>query len=304
VKVAISGATGVIGTAAVTARVAAGHGVRAMARTPAKAAALEAIGATPVPADLFDHASLLRLFDGCDVVCNFATHIPAGLRATLPGAWRENDRLRTQGVRNVVDAAREAHVRRLVQESVSFLYADGGDAWLTEASPLDINLATEPASVGESHVADYQVGPRQGVVLRFGQIIGEDPLTRWWLRTARSGRPTGLGRPGGWAHVVHTDDLGPAVVAAMAAPSGTYNVGAEPVRRADLVAGFAEAAGRPPGSFMSPRLQRLAGPRLEPLTRSLRVSSDHLTAQSGWTPRRAAFASSWFDMLEEAGACR
>ena len=303
-KVAISGATGVIGTAAVTALAAAGHDVRAMARTPAKAAALEAIGATAVPADLFDQDSLLRLFDGCDAVCNFATHIPAGLRATLPGAWRENDRLRTQGVRNVVDAARKAHVRRLVQESVSFLYADGGDTWLTEASPLDINLATEPASVGESHVADYQVGPRQGVVLRFGQIIGEDPLTRWWLRAARSGRPIGLGRPDGWAHVVHTDDLGPAVVAALAAPSGTYNVGAAPVRRADLVAGFAEAAGRPPGSFMSPRLQRLAGPRLEPLTRSLRVSSDHLTARSGWTPRRAAFASSWFDMLEEARACR
>ena len=297
-KVAVTGATGVIGRSAVRALVAAGHDVVGLARTPEKAFALEASGARPVMADIFDHDGLTRMFDGSDVVCNFATHVPVGLSALWPGAWRENDRLRTEGVRRVVAAARAAGVRRLVQESVSFLYADNGDDWITEDSPLDINRATEPASVGESHVQQYQCGSRYGVVLRLGTIVGDDGLTRWMLRSAAHGRPVGVGSPQSWAHLTHTDDLGPAVVAALSAPSGVYNVGAEPVRRADMVLGYARAAGRDSGEFMGPLLRRLAGSRVEPLTRSLRVSSEHFVAQTGWTPRRAQFDASWFDVLD------
>ena len=197
----------------------------------------------------------------------------------------------------MVDAARDAGVRRVVQESVSFLYADQGDEWVDEDSPVEITRATEPASVGESHVQDYACGSRAGVVLRLGTIIGDDPLTRFQLRSLRHGHPIGLGSPEGWAHVVHTDDLGPAVLAALAAPSGVYNVGAEPVRRFELVAGFAASAGRESIDFMGPLMRRVGGARLEPLARSLRVSSERLTGATGWTPRRAKFDSTWFEAL-------
>ena len=229
------------------------------------------------------------MFDGCDAVCNLATHIPVGLAALRSRAWRENDRLRTEGVRRVVDAAQEARVRRLVQESVSFLYADDGDGWIAEDSPLDINPATEPASVGESHAQGYRSEVRHSVVLRFGTIVGDDDLTRWQLRTARSGLPVGVGTPAGWAHLVHTDDLGSAVAAALCAPSGTYNVGAEPTRREDLVAGLRRggrtpydvhasrpaAAGRLPARAAHPVAARELGTfhgtdRLDPTTGPLR----------------------------------
>lgn len=248
---------------------------------------------------------MVGVFDGCDVVCNLATHIPVGYAAMRPGAWRENDRLRTEGVRAVVAAARDAGVRRMVQESVSFIYADNGDDWINEESTLGITSATEPASVGESHLQDYLCRSRHGVVLRFGTIVGDDGLTRWMLRATQSGRPIGIGDPGNWAHVVHTDDLGTAVVAALSAPSGVFNVGAEPVRRADLVQGFAEAAGQDHGAFLGRITKRVAGSRIEPLTRSLRVSSELFTAQTGWTPRRGSFDASWFDVLaSEARAAR
>ena len=93
-KVAVVGATGVIGTSAVRALVAAGHDVFALARTPDKAESLESRGATAVSADLFDHDSLVALFEGCDAVVNAATRIPVGFRAARSSAWRENDRLR------------------------------------------------------------------------------------------------------------------------------------------------------------------------------------------------------------------
>lgn len=296
-KVAVTGATGVLGTAAVRSLVAAGHEVIGVARTSGKAAAVRRLGATPAQVGLSDHAGMVQLFEGCDAVCSLATHIPVGLAAVRPGAWRENDRLRTEGVRRVVDAALEARVRRFVQESVSFLYADNGDEWITEQSPVAITRATEPASVAESHIQAYQSGPRSGVVLRFGMIVGDDQLTRRFLRSAQHGRAVGFGSPDGWAHLVHTDDIGRAVLAAVTAPSGVYNVGAEPVRRRELVDGVAVAAGRRSASFMRPVARRLAGARFEPLTRSLRVSSEHFTATTGWTPRRAFFDPSWFDVV-------
>lgn len=294
-KVAITGATGVIGRAAVTTLVTAGHEVRALARSEAKAALLDAMGAEPVRTALGDPDGLLRLVDGVDAVCNFATSIPVGFAGALPGAWRSNDRLRTEGSRRIVAAALEAGVRRVVQESVSFLYADRGDAWITEAASLDITRATEPAAVAESHVQEYSCGSRTGVVLRFGLIVGDDPSTHWQLRAARRGSPIGLGRPDGWLHTIHTDDLGPAVLAALSAPTGVYNVGAEPVRRSDYVAAFAEAVGRPEVGFLGPVLRRLAGTRAEPLSRSLRVSAEHFTATTGWAPRRPTFAAAWLD---------
>lgn len=297
VRVAVTGATGVIGSAAVAELVRAGHDVVGLARTPEKAQQLVDAGATAVRTSLLDHLGMVAMLDGADAVCNFASHVPVGLTALRPGAWRLNDRLRTDGVRRVLQAAREAGVRRVIQESVSFLYADEGDNWIDEDAPLDITRATEPASVGESLVQEYRCDSRVGVVLRLGTIVGDDPLTRFQLRLRRQGRPIGLGTPEGWAHVVHTDDLGPAVLAALSAPSGVYNVGADPVRRYQLVAGFSRAAGRESIDFMGPLMRRLGGVRLEPLGRSLRVSSERFAAVTGWTPRRSTFDASWLDAV-------
>jgi nucleoside-diphosphate-sugar epimerase len=296
VRVAVIGATGVIGRSAVPALVSAGHEVVALTRTPEKSRLLEALGATPVVAGLGDHEGLVEMFGAADAACSFATRIPVGFSGLVPGAWRDNDRLRTEGVRRVVAAAREAGVRRIVQESITFLYAGHPDTWLTEASPLEITPATEPATVAEAQVQEYSCDSRAGVVLRFGMIVGDDAMTRWQLRSAARGRPIGLGDPDGWLHPVHTDDLGPAIVAALQAPSGVYNVGAEPVRRADYVQTYADAVGRESVGFMGPLLTRLAGSRAEPLTRSLRVSSDHFTATTGWTAKRPKFDVSWFDV--------
>ena len=298
-RVAVTGATGVIGRNVVPALVAAGHDVVGLARTPEKAALLEQLGATAAQTCLSDHDGLVTMFRGADAVANFATNVPVGLSALLPARWRTNDRLRTEGVRRVVAAARDAGVRRVIQESVSFLYAAQGDDWITEDSPVEITRATEPASVGESHVQAYACGSRTGVVLRFGMIVGDDAMTRFQLRAVAHGRAIGLGAPDGWAHVVHTDDLGPAVAAALVAPSGIYNVGADPVRRAELVGGFSTVAGRETIEFMGPMMLRLAGARLEPLSRSLRVSSDSFTASTGWAPSRRAFDPGWLDVLAD-----
>jgi uncharacterized protein YbjT (DUF2867 family) len=106
--------------------VAAGHEVSGLARTPAKAAQLAALGAQGVHADPFDLRSLGTAFAGHDAVVNLMTHIPPAKEMARPGAWEENDRLRRVAAPLVAEAAAAVGVRRLVQESVTLLYADHG----------------------------------------------------------------------------------------------------------------------------------------------------------------------------------
>ncbi len=303
-RVAVTGATGVLGRPAVPALVAAGHQVVGMARTPAKAELLTSWGAETRSATLFDDRSLVRLFEGCDAVVNLTSALPVGRRARAPWAWRTQDRIRTEGVRHVVSAAREAGVRRLVQDSVSWLYADQGSAWIDESSPVEITRATEPASMGECAVQEFSDCAHTAVVLRFGGVIGDDAATRWSLRSVARGRPIGQGDPDGWTHVVHADDVGPCVAAALDVPGGVYNVGAEPVLRRDLVAGFAAAVGSRRAGFVGPMTRRLGGTRAEPFGRSLRVDSSRFTSMSGWGPRRGRFDPSWLAGLAEPALAR
>jgi nucleoside-diphosphate-sugar epimerase len=296
-KVFVVGATGVMGRSVIRALHSGGHSVYGLARDAAKAEVLAGLDVQPVRGDLFDVRVLAEAFAGCDVVCNVATHAPVGLYVMRPGAWKVNDRIRSEGARIVSSAARMAGASRLIQESVSYLYADGGDEWLSETSPVGVNRATEPVVLAETAAEDFRGPGHESVVLRFGSIVGDDELTRWRLERARSGHPIGIGPPEGWTSVVHVDDIGSSVVAALSAPSGLYNVGAQPVRRFELARSFGEAVGREDTGFMSRLVQRLGGERLEPLCRSQRVSSSKLAQEAAWKPKQPAFGVDWLTEL-------
>jgi nucleoside-diphosphate-sugar epimerase len=293
VKVFVTGATGVMGRSVVRSLLSAGHDVIGLARDAERAAALDSMGVLPVRGTLFDQVRLAEAFEGCDVVCNMATRMPIGWPGLRAGAWRANDRLRSEGSRIVGKAARTAGVCRLIQESVSYLYADAGDNWITESSPISVTAATEPVILAETAAEEFRDAGHESVILRFGSIVGDDRLTRWRLRRAKSGRPIGLGAPEGWTHVVHVDDIGTAVVASLTAPSGIYNVGAEPILRADLVVAYGRAVGASDAAFISRLLQRLGGDRLEPLTRSQRVRSEALATAAAWRPDHPKFGTDW-----------
>jgi len=293
VKVFVTGATGVLGRFAVRALLDDGHQVTGLARGLDKARSLEAVGATSAYVHLFDVAELTEILRGFDAVCNLATHIPVGVAGLRRGSWRVNDRLRTEGSRSVATAAEVAGVRRLVQESVSFLYTDGGEAWITETSPLSVTRALEPAAVAEANAATFASASREAVVLRFGNVVGDEPATRWLVERARAGRPIGFGEADNWAHLVHPEDAGTAVAAALHAPSGVYNVGADPVRRGAMLGVFGEVADRSTVGFLPRLVVKMAGERLEPLTRSHRISSAKLHEVTGWKPAHPVFDPQW-----------
>ena len=273
----------------------AGHTVVGLARSSKAAKVVAARGAEPVMADLFDADALERAMQGCDAVINFATRVPIGFTMLLPGAWRTNDRIRSHGTGIVAKAAREAGVGRLVQQSLSFVYADHGDDWIDEHSAIELTRASEHVVVAEGEIDDFTRSGGVGVSLRFGQIAGPDGTTAWLLRRARAGRPIGIGARDSWTHVVHADDIGTAAVAALTAPAGAYNVGAEPVKRGDMADTFALVGGRKEGRFFSRPMMWLGGQRLEMISRSQRVSSQRFCDRTGWHPQYPKLTPDWFD---------
>src|SRR6185436_1615735 len=132
----ITGSTGVIGRRAVRGVLAAGHRVTGVTRSKSGRERLESLGAGAVEADVFDVPSPRRAFDGADAVVNLLTHVPSADRMADPSAWAENDRVRTKASAAIARAASAAGAGRLVQESIAFVYADGGDAWLDEDAPV------------------------------------------------------------------------------------------------------------------------------------------------------------------------
>ena len=287
-RVFVAGATGVLGTAAVRALVAGGHKVTAIGRTPDKRAALAAFGATPVEADLFDPDSLRRAVAGHDVVVNLATRVPAPSAAMRAKSWRENDRVRSQAARNLAEAAGQEGVSRLIQEAVSYVYEDGGDEWITERQRVRANAFSASSLVATENAMAFADAYRFAVVLRLGLVYGDEPGTRWQLDRVRRGKPAVIGDAQGYMSPITVEDTGAAVVAALAAPSGVYNVSGPPLTRGDWAAelGLAAGIGRP-ARFYPPLATRLVAKRIEPFLRSQRISSDSFHNATGWRAKTA-----------------
>lgn len=291
-KMFVVGATGVVGRRVVAQLVGDGVEVTAVARTPAKADAVRSAGATPVHVSLFVREALAAAVAGHHVVVNLATAVPSGERSADAAAWSENHRIRREGARNLVDAALASGVPRYIQESISLLYADGGDRYLDESAPLDPTGITEPALAAEAEAARFAQHGAVGVALRFGTFYGFDSAhTIETIDAASHGVFAVPGPADAYWPSVTTDDAASAVVAALRAPSGVYNVAEDhPLTRAEHADALAAALG-----IGALRLSAGDGlpADLSMMSRSLRVSSQLLTALTGWHPRFTSARQGW-----------
>lgn len=294
-KVFLAGGTGVVGTRALPALVAAGHEVTAVARGDAKAALVERLGGTPVTADLFDPAAVAAAVVGHEVVVNLATAIPPLSKASLPRAWATNDRIRTEASAHLVAAALAAGASRYVQESICFPYLDAGDAWIDEDAPVDHETAIfRAAGAAEAATARFAAEGGAGVVLRFAQFYAADAgHTVTMSRLARRRLSPFIGEAAAYMSSIHAEDAGSAVVAALAAPSGTYNVADdEPLTRVEADRVVAARLGVKPLRRMPKLLLRL-NPSTKAVARSQRVGHGRLTEATGWTPAHPSIRTSW-----------
>ena len=283
-KIYLTGGTGVLGRRALPALLAAGHDVTAVARSDEKAAAVQSTGATPSRVDLFDAEAVSAVVAGHDAVVHLATNIPTGADVAVKRGWRMNDRLRSEAAANLRAAAVAGGVERFVQESITFPYLPNGDDWIDETHPCDYFWGNETAREAERGCHDFTAGGGVGVVLRFGLFFASDSAhVQTYVGAARKGLWTVTGSDDTHISWVHVDDAAAAVVAALSATAGVYNVAEpEPQDRAAHRRALAEVVGRERLRGIPAPVQQALGAGVETVSRAHRITSEALTDATGW----------------------
>jgi nucleoside-diphosphate-sugar epimerase len=176
--------------------------------------------------DLFDAAAVGAAMRDVDGVLHLATRIRSLDQMSDPDAWRENDRLRADASRILVDAAVAAGAAAFVQPTVTFVYPQ--DSPVSEDTPVgEVLPILRSALAAEDQTERFARAGGRGVILRFGLLDG--PGT-WFDQPM-----------GAFGATLHVSDAGRALLSALSLPSGIYNV----CRDAERVSSerFIQAAG-------------------------------------------------------------
>jgi len=212
-RVFVAGASGAIGRRLCRLLVNEGWSVIGTTRSPEKAPMLLELGVEPVIVDVFDDARLVDVVRNAEpeVVVHQLTDLPPALDPTkMAEALVRNARLRELGTRNLVAAAVAAGAKRMVAQSLAFVYAPGPMPYREDAPLcLDDPLYGETARAVASLEQQVLGAPLTGIVLRYGKLYG--PGTGFDLPA--SGGP------------VHVDDAADAARRALTrGETGAYNI--------------------------------------------------------------------------------
>ncbi|HTF08353.1 MAG TPA: NAD(P)-dependent oxidoreductase [Asanoa sp.] len=167
-RILVAGATGVVGRLLVPLLLESGHQVTGMSRSPGGAERIRRQGASAVQGDVLDRDSLREavLAAAPDAIIHQLTD--------LAGADGEaTNRLRIEGTRNLVDAAKAAGTNRIVIQSVGFGYAPG-EKPADETEVLDVG-AEQPRRALVDGVRAMEAAASEldtAVLLRFGILYG------------------------------------------------------------------------------------------------------------------------------------
>lgn len=216
-RVMVVGAGGAIGTRLVPLLTRRGHEVIGTFRSPGKSEKIRGLGAQPIALDLLDASAVRKaVYDALpDAIIHEATALAnAGFSRSLDKTFAGTNRLRTEGTDNLLVAASEAGVQRLVAQSFApYRYAREGGWIKSEDAQLD---QSPPRSAARTFAAmtylDRAFLDASGVVLRYGSFYGE-PDTMSKAVTNRQYPIIGAGT--GYMPFIHLEDAASATVLAL-----------------------------------------------------------------------------------------
>jgi 2-alkyl-3-oxoalkanoate reductase len=309
-RVFVAGASGAVGRPLVPKLVAAGHEVTGMTRSESKTEDVRRAGARAVVADVFDVDALGAAMEGArpEVIVHELTALPDRIDFRKADTYAATNRVRIEGTRNLIEAARAAGARRLVCQSIAFAYRMDGEGLKTENDPLLSEAAGAFGSgvraLREMEAMVLGADGLDGLVLRYGFFYG--PGTYYAADgtstdDVRRRRMPIVGRGGGVFSFIHVDDAADATVAAVerGAP-GVYNVtDDEPAPMREWVPVFAEAAGAKPPRRVPVWLARfVAGKDVSNFALELRgASNEKAKRELGWKPAHSSWRSGFAESL-------
>jgi len=309
-RVFLAGGTGVIGRRLVPMLLAAGHHVTAMTRTPAKGDALRASGAEAVVADALDAEALRAAVADArpDAVIHQLTSLPQRIDPRrIEHDFALNDRLRTEGTHNLVQAAQAAGAGRILAQSIAFTYAPGPAGTVhDEQDPLLLD-APGPYQRSAKAIVELErtVLGADGVVLRYGYFYGPGSAIS---RRGSMGQDVSrrrlpiVGRGAGVWSFVHVDDAARATVLALThGGAGPYNVvDDEPAAVSEWLPALARALGAPRPLRVPALIARLAAGSygVGVMTRAQGASNALAKRELDWTPAHPSWRQGFRDALD------
>ena len=297
-RVFVAGASGAIGRRLLPQLIAAGHDVTGTTRSEAAAEAIRAAGAQAAICDALDAQALHAAVTGAapEVVVHQLTALPHRFDPRDKEIYASTNRLRSEGTRTLLDAARAAGARRMICQSIAFAYAPGAVAEVKdEDAPLALG-APAPFGDGVRAIEEMEravVGAEglEGVVLRYGWFYG--PGTYYaddgsMAEDVRRRRFPVIGKGTGLFSFVHVDDAAGATVAAVerGAP-GIYNVvDDDPAPQREWLPAYAEAIGAKKPLRVPVWVARLVVGKLASVA-SVQPGASNAKAKRelGWEPR-------------------
>lgn len=221
-RVLVAGATGVIGRQLVPLLISSGHDVIGLARSRARAAAVERAGAKLVVANALDRFELLRVVRDAapDAVVHVLTAIPAAINPRrLARDFAMTNRLRTEGTRNLLDAAIDASVKRIITQGLAYAYDPSGDGVANEDTPFWPNPPKQFVPVlAALRELEQLTNAANGLVLRFGHLYGPGSIYAAdgsFVQQVRAGKVPLVGEGSATFSFTHSHDAASAIVAAL-----------------------------------------------------------------------------------------
>ena len=290
--------------------VAAGHEVVATTRSAAKADDLRRLGATPAVLDALDADAVRRAVAEAqpEAIIHQLTALPAAYEPAKPAFYEGTNRLRTEGMRNLLDAGRAAGVRRFVFQSICFMHKMEGPPVLDENAPLAYDSPEPFATALRSTVeGERMVLDAGGVVLRYGQLYGPGTYFSaggyFGIRARRRSLPV-VGGGSGVFSFLSVDDAASAAVVALERGGGIYNVADdEPAPTREWIPVFCSAVGAPKPWRVPLWLARIvAGSYVAESMANFRGASNaRARAELGWAPRLASWRQGFYEMASAGG---
>jgi uncharacterized protein YbjT (DUF2867 family) len=163
----VTGASGFVGRHVVQALLAAGKDVRALVRDPEQGASL---GCELVQGDMTDAASLRRAVEGVEAV--------AHLVAVRQGKEEKFQRVMVQGGRDLLDAAKEAGVKRFLLMSALGTREENVDVVPYFRAKWDVEQLVKGSGI--DHVIfqpSFIFGPDGGIIPTFRKLVKLAPVT-------------------------------------------------------------------------------------------------------------------------------
>ena len=270
-RVFVAGASGVIGRALVPLLKQAGHSVITITRSRAACGQLRERGITSFVCDVYDDERLQEIFwkSSPDAVINQLTSIPANMHPRrITRDMAATNRLRTEGTRLLLNAAKTFGVRRFLSQSVSFAQDPQGAAPAIESVPLYLNAPRSFRAmirgVAECERATLNTSGIDGTVLRYGYFYGPGTIYArdgsFAAGVLKRAIPV-VGRGSGIFSFIHVADAAAATLAALeCGATGTYNiVDDDPAPVHEWLPCYARSLGAPPPWNVPALLGRLVG---------------------------------------------